>query len=358
MCLLTDHQILPLSWTRDAYFVVQGLRAADESTALKLMRRHLLWLFETAQRPDGYWGRAYLANGRPKDRIFQLDQQCYPLLELAEYAVATGDEATVSRLLPRLPAILDVILSRRAPHVPLFATEETPADDPIPLPYHFSSQVLLWHTFRQLATLNSRWPFTSLDLDGLTNGVRTAIWDHLTAEHAGRRVFAYAADLQGNFHFYHDANDLPAVLAPVWGFCTSDDPTWRATLEFAFSPANGAGYWGFCTSDDPTWRATLEFAFSPANEAGYYPGPVGGLGSVHTPGPWPLGDVQELLFARLTGDAARARAVLDRLATTAGWDGSLPEARYEESGAVRSRHWFAWPGAALLATLSHPAWQP
>ncbi|HEX6384303.1 MAG TPA: glycoside hydrolase family 125 protein [Anaerolineae bacterium] len=330
ICLLTDHQLLPLSWTRDAYFLIQGLQATGNPAVPELTRRHLLWLFETAERPDGYWGRAYLANGRPKDSVFQLDQQCYPLLELAEYAALTSDEVTVRRLLPHLAAVLKVLLARQAASAACLATEETPADDPLPLPYHFSSQILLWHTLRHLAILNSRWSFTTKDLSKLAEAVRAAVFAHFIAEHEGSRLFAYATDLQGNYHFYHDANDLPVALAPLWGFCPADDSRWQATMDFAFSPAN---------------------------RGGYYPGPVGGLGSVHTPGAWPLGDVQEYLYARLIGDLARAGVVLNRLATTACWDGALPEARDENDGAVRSRHWFAWPGAALVAALLHPEWR-
>jgi uncharacterized protein len=329
-CLLTDHQILPLSWTRDAYYMLQGMVVDGRQTDLDLWRRHLLWLFEIAQRPGGYWGRAYLANGRPKDSVFQLDQQCYPLLELAEYAGAGGDQDTVARLARQVPAILEAILARRAAQASLFATEETPADDPLPLPYHFSSQVLVWHTLRRLAALSDRWPGVRIDLAGLAEEVRAAARERFVAEHHGRRLFAYAIDLHGAQRLYHDANDLPTVLAPAWGFCPADDPTWRATLDFAFGPEN---------------------------RGGYYPGPLGGLGSLHTPAPWPLGDVQELLYARSIGDAPRADEVLSRLAASACWDGALPEARDSISGAVRSRHWFAWPGAALVAALAHPAWR-
>jgi hypothetical protein len=53
--------------------------------------------------------------------------------------------------------------------------------------------------------------------------------------------------------------------------------------------------------------------------------------------------------------AVRAyRAALAELAATACWDGSLPQARDLEDGTVRSRHWFAWPGAALLVALGGP----
>ncbi|MGH2536097.1 MAG: glycoside hydrolase family 125 protein, partial [Candidatus Promineifilaceae bacterium] len=330
ICLITDHQLLPLSWTRDAYFLLQALDPRAAATQ-RLNRRHLRWLFESARRPDGYWGRTYLANGRPKDAVFQLDQQCYPLLELAEYALATQDEPTLARLLPGVPAVLGAILARQAPagadgrRPALFASEETPGDDPMPLPYHSSSHILLWRTLEQLAAVDARWPFSELDLGGLAAQVRAAVGDHLVAEHAGRRLFAYAADGRGNYHFYHDANDLPLALAPIWGFCPATDPIWRATMAFAFSPEN---------------------------RGGHYAGPAGGLGSVHTPGAWPLGDVQEYLYGRLIGEEERAAAALRRLAASAFWDGALPEARDPESGRASSRHWFAWPGAALLAAVT------
>ena len=37
---------------------------------------------------------------------------------------------------------------------------------------------------------------------------------------------------------------------------------------------------------------------------------------------------------------------------------ALPEARDPDLATVRSRHWFAWPGAALTAALTHRDWQP
>jgi uncharacterized protein len=137
-CLITDHQLLPLGWTRDAYYQAQALirvrrHAASRNDALaaevdSLLRRHLLWLFQVAERPEGYWGRAYLTNGRCKDHVFQLDQQCYPLLELADYYELTGDEALLRSLQGELFSLLTMLLERRAPEAWLFPTSETPAD--------------------------------------------------------------------------------------------------------------------------------------------------------------------------------------------------------------------------------------
>ncbi len=310
-CILTDHMLLPLSWNRDAYYVAGALLRWRRELS-DVVRRHLLWLFEVAERPDGVWGRCYLATGRIKDAAFQLDQQLFPLLELAEYVQHTGDTATWERLRPIVAALIETLLSRQSPVAWLFPTDETPADDPLVLPYHFSSHILMWHTLRQLAMLMDDTRLAS-DAEVLR---RTAV-EHFITVREHRTLYAYATDGAGRFHCYHDANDLPLVLAPVWGF----------------TPA-----------DDPVWRSTLDFAFSQENEGGCY---AGRLGSIHTRAPWPLGDIQELLLARLTGDETRQQQAWERLRAAAQWDGALPEATHPETHAVVSRHWFAWPNAAL-----------
>lgn len=329
-CLITDHQLLPLGWTRDAYYQVQALiRLRRHAAALGstlageldgLLRRHLLWLFEVAERPAGYWGRAYLTNGRCKDHAFQLDQQCYPLLQLVDYYQLTGDAALLSRLQEAVRLLLEVLLERRAPDAWLFLTTETPADDEVALPYHLSSQIVVWRTFGALGRLDNVLRLPGPDLAQAAEEVRRAVYRYMVAEHRGQALFCYLVDLEGNSRLYHDANDLPTALAPAWGFCAGDDPIWRATMAFAFSPDN---------------------------QGGYYTGRHAGLGSVHTPHPWPLGAVQEMIVAELAGEQAHCGRVWRRLRRRACWDGSFCEAYYEADGDVASRHWFAWPGAAL-----------
>lgn len=310
-CLLTDHMLLPLSWNRDAYYVASALLHWRAELA-DVVRRHLLWIFEVAERRDGVWGRCYLANGRIKDAAFQLDQQLFPLLELVEYVQHTGDIATWERLRPAVTALVETLISRKAPAAWLFPTDETPADDPLALPYHFSSHILMWYTLRQFGTLTG-------DARLLTeaDALRQAAFEHFTAARGGRTLYAYATDGAGHFHFYHDANDIPLMMAPVWGFTTVEDPVWRATVDFAFSADN---------------------------EGGYY---AGRLGSIHTRAPWPLGDVQELMLARLLDNAPRKGQAWSHLHAAARWDGALPEAVHAETNEVVSRHWFAWPNAVL-----------
>jgi len=309
VAVLADHEILPLVWTRDAYYVCRMLLelAPHDERVRAAVDGFLRWLFEAAERPGGWWPRASLANGAAKDPAFQLDQQLFPLLLLEDHARLIGEGELAARYATRRDEIIRALLARRTAFG-LIAADETPADDPSEQPFHFSSHVLLWRVLR--------------DLDPpAAAAVRTATLAHFTD--AGR--FAYAvrgASAEGARH-YHDANDLPTVFAPAWGFCGADDPVWRATIDFAWSPEND----------------------------GYFAGALGGLGSLHTRHPWPLGDLQDIVVARVLGDAERERRGWERLDRVETWDGLLPEAYDETTGAVASRHHFAWPAAlrALLA---------
>jgi uncharacterized protein len=322
-CLVTDHRILPLAWTRDGYFAARALLAWTRATGVPepagLVRRHLAWLFEVADRPAGWWARSHLVGGQRKDQAFQLDQQLYPLLELADYVELTGDRRPLERHREAVERALRAIDGRRAAGVALYATEETPADDPLPLPYQTACQLLAWYTLTRLDRLG----VGGGRLGRLAGSIRDAVGRHQVVADGAPPRYAYATDLAGGTLDYHDANDLPMALAPAWGFCEPDDPTWRATMRFAFGPAN----------------------------PGFAPGRRGGLGSLHTPGSWPLGHVQAWLAGRAAGEAGTVAAAERALAAAALWDGALPEASDPRSGRPRSRPWFAWPGATVATLL-------
>jgi hypothetical protein len=308
VAMLADHQILPLTWTRDAYYVCRALLAVGpgDPRITAIVDGFIRWTFEVAETVDGWWPRASLASGAAKDPAFQLDQQLWPLVLIADRARLSGDASVRERYAGSCVNVIDRLLTARTPFG-LIATAETPADDPLVQPYHFSSHVLLW---RVLAAFNH--PAAS--------EVHDATLRHFTSE--GRFAYAIAGPDATNARHYHDANDFPTVFAPGWGFCSVDDPRWRATIDFAWSIAN----------------------------EGYFAGTLAGLGSAHTRHPWPLGDLQEIVLARLTNDAPREQRAKERMAQVQTWDGMLPEAYDETSGAVASRHWFAWP-AALRALL-------
>jgi len=225
---------------------------------------------------------------------------------VADHARLTRDPSQRGRYDAACRETLERLLARRSAFG-LVPTTETPADDPSRQPYHFSSHVLLWHVLRVFD-------------HSAAEEVRGATLEHFVSN--GRFAYAIAGPRGEGARHYHDANDLPTVFATGWGFCAADDPRWRATLAFAWSQEN----------------------------EGYFAGPFGGLGSLHTPRPWTLGDLQEMVVARVTADPAREARSRERLAKVETWDGLLAEAYDEATGMVAARHWFAWP-AALRAML-------
>jgi uncharacterized protein len=324
-CILTDHRLLPLSWTRDAYYQALLLLAARDvqPRGPVVVTEHLRWLWGRCDRGDNGWMRSHLPNGTVKDRAYQADQQLYPVLELLDYRDASGRWPTT----PAGSASWGQLVAETWRALPihgelgLIASDENPADDPAGLPYLLSTQILLWHTATRLAAREDELGIHQLALTDQADTVRAAIRDRFACPGPFGTQWAYETDGHQRHRRYHDANDLPTALAPLWGLCPPDDAQWAATMRFAFNRVN------------PGWS----------------PGPWGGLGSAHTAGTWPLGDVQEWVVASLLGETGRAAEVLGRLLAVAAPDGLLPETYDADSGAWRARHWFAWPSAALAA---------
>lgn len=300
-------------------------------------RGHIKWVFTKAKRPNGFWHRSYLTNGQPKDcSIFQLDQQCYPLLELCDYLEYFPEESDFVREIVRLGVIdeiLAVLDSKRDARTGLWPTDETPGDDAVTHPYHFSSHVLLWRTFIRLHDLFKRlgtFPKgQGQPLDQKAAQVKTVTIDSFKTTHTScaGNLFAYLTDACGGFAVYHDGNDIPTLLALEW--------------EFAFTP-----------DELQIWHNTMKFGLSPANTDGYCnKGPYDGLGSVHSPGAWTLGYFQALAYAALSNDTLAMQSEWTKVATAMQWDGTFPEAVDPETAKCTSKAWFSWPGAMIGALL-------
>jgi hypothetical protein len=316
-CILTDHRLLPLSWTRDAYYQAALLLAvADEvPEATAVVERHLEWLWRSSRDGGGVWRRSHFSTGRVKDHGYQVDQQLFPLLELADFRRSTGRwpgaagnwGEKVRRVWGALPRDANGLVPG----------EENPADDPSELPYLLSSQLLLAYVARRLAEYeNELGPMGFAEDAHRTLGM---VRSTFTCAGPFGDQWAYEADGLGGHRLYHDANDVPTALAPLWGLCDPDDPQWRATMRFAYCEHN----------------------------PGFVPGVLPGLGSAHTPGVWPLGDAQEWAVAVAEEDRSRAAAVVARLEQVASADGMLPETYDVNTGDWLARHWFAWPGSLV-----------
>ena len=319
--MLTDHRILPLSWTRDAYWQALALLAADEPGDRERVADHLRWLWRRCERPDGRWVRSHHADGRRKDLAFQADQQLYPMVELADYWRLTGELPAGVAWEQAVARAWEAAVRAINPATGLIASTENAADDPAAAPFIAASQVLLWYAAERIAELADAGALR-LDSQGVRRAGTTARAAFAARLAGSAGPWPYAVDAEGRRVAYHDANDLPVALAPLWGFCDRDDPGWSATMEFAFGEGN------------PAW----------------FGGARPGLGSTHTPGPWTLGDIQAWVRARTVGDRPAMEKSLARLHEVAFVDGMLPEAyAADPTDDRRIRHWFAWPGAALGA---------
>lgn len=325
----------------DVYQNLGALRGVDDMTPYTELiktttKGHLNWIFRHAQRPKGFWHRSYLTTGVPKDGpVFQLDQQCYPLLELCDFWYTFPEERDHVKAILReevVSEILDLITSKEDRSTGLFSTDETPGDDAVEFPFHFSSHVLLWHTASRLSKVASQLPecaSISARSDALAKRVHTSTMKHFlnTEPERNKCLFSYLVDGTGRRTFYHDANDIPTLFALEWGFV-------QTTLE------------------QQAWHNTMEFGFSSANEGGYYPaGPFGGLGSVHTRGPWTLGYFQRWRYAQIVGDDQAESAAWQKILDVMLWDGTFSEAVDGQTGVCTSKAWFSWPGSMIGAGL-------
>ncbi|GAB5493931.1 MAG: hypothetical protein Phog2KO_41460 [Phototrophicaceae bacterium] len=340
-CLLTDHMILPLLWTRDSFYVMDYLlkdNYENENHLKVISLSYIQWLFEDAWRGTyckskqipiaSAWARSYMANGMPKDnRAFQLDQQIFPFLALANYLKRWKSDLYRKKYVPDIEKFLNMFNKSLSDvnHRGLFPTDETPADDDIPLHFHFSSHILLWYTLHRLKEEFVDYIELTDKISELKEKIKIAIPEYFITEHNGKQIYSYATDGEGKHYIYHDANDIPLVMMPLWGFCEKDDPIWLNTVEFAFSSEN----------------------------SGFYDGV---LGSVHTPAPWALGDAQELILSKVLGDRERYQRVWERVEKAAQWDGALPEAYDANTFEVVSRHWFAWTNA-MVAIADSISWE-
>lgn len=352
VAVITDHIALPLGWNRDNYYQIRLLQATyanihelvDPQFARRYevqikaaARGHLQWVFNTAERPHGFWHRSYLINGRPKDHcIFQLDQQCYPILEVCDHLDHFPDDfELVKRFVSSgvVQEVLHVLKSKRDSQTGLYSTEETPGDDAVDDPFHLSSHILLWRTLMRLQNL-----FAHLNLPGgdqvhgfdeMAAELRLRTLRSFTATHpsSGKRMFAYLTDGHGKVKFYHDANDIPTLFAREWGFVST-------------------------RNEVLIWKNTMDFGFSPDNEAGYCSdGVYGGLGSVHTPGAWTLGYFQELAYAALLNNASAMQVAWTKITAAMQWDGTFSEAVNANTAECTSKAWFSWPGAMIGALI-------
>ena len=97
----------------------------------------------------------------------------------------------------------------------------------------------------------------------------SAVHQHFATDGPFGPQWSYDTDANGRGSLYHNTNDVPTSVAPLWGLVATDNVRWYNTMRFAWSTHN----------------------------PGYVPGAFGGLGLATPPecgrlatprnGPWP-----------------------------------------------------------------------
>jgi uncharacterized protein len=325
-----------LNARRNLDALVEGYCLADYRRAIdRTALGHLLWVYRRAIRPEKFWVRSYIVTGRPKDgATFQLDTQCYPLLEMCEfYDTYPTERDVVKKILAEgVPSeVLHLLWSKQDEFTGLFPTDETPADDEAEYPFHLSNHILLWHTLNRMQQLlkeiGETWNLKIADLERRAKRLRSTVLKHFVVprESDGEPFFAYLCDGKGNYRLYHDSNDLPTLFAVKWGF-----------IELAHEVA--------------IWKNTMDFGVSSENAEGYFGGgPFAGLGSVHTPDPWTLGYFQEFIYAHMIGNKEAQDDAWRRITGAMPFDGIFSEAVDARTGAITSKAWFSWAGCMIAS---------
>ncbi|HUF51884.1 MAG TPA: glycoside hydrolase family 125 protein [Longimicrobiales bacterium] len=243
---------------REALFwTLPALMIADPSFA----REAILRVLDAYSERSGEHTR-YI-DGGAFDAGFVLDQfLLYPWL-IDTYVTSTGDVSLFDE-----PMVRQIVFEtdggafmRLHPQHVLASTDLLPSGEPADYPYATMANAVL-HAF---CSALERLPWIDLPpvvpttggeaalreagaaaaaaaadlaprLAGAAGEVSAAIWRHCVTDVDGQPLLVSSADLAGKAAVYDDPA-MSLALLPLFGVCTTDDPVWRATMEFLRSPA-------------------------------------------------------------------------------------------------------------------------
>ena len=207
-----------------------ALIIADPGIAREAMFR----AFELASERSGEH-RRYI-DGGSYDPAFVLDQFLLYAWAVDHFVTATRDAAVLEDPLTR-QIVLETDAAaymRLHPQHVLAATELLPSGDVADYPYATMANALLWRFAERLPQLQPAGTDAEEPPPRFLNAaaeIAAAVWQHCVSEIEGHPILASSANLEGEAAVYDDPA-LSLAMLPFFGFCTGDDPVWRATMEF------------------------------------------------------------------------------------------------------------------------------
>jgi uncharacterized protein len=274
-----------------------------------------------------------------RERKFELDSLCYPVMLAAEYARVTRDSSVFDpQLYYELRAVLRTLEteqdhSRSHYHHNEHRIERDtgfiwsafrPSDEPQAYNFNIPENMFATVTLRVMARL-FRVQYHDEDDAQRADAVAAAAEDAIERRGIFKttfgRIYAYEVDGRGHAVFMDDANTPSLLAIPLLGY--------RAVPS--------------------VYAATRRFVLSPANPY-YYEGRIAaGVGSSHTPPGyvWPLALVVQ--YRTASGERER-RAVLHELESSSIGDGMLHESFDVNDPHKFTRDSFGWVNALFVQT--------
>jgi hypothetical protein len=318
-------------WSRDAYcWTFPALLLTDSQRAREVLVASL------AAAGSRVADHALYLNGTSLYPGFELDQAAAPILAVARYVQAAGDqsvlaEAPVAAALRGLPAM---IAPWRHPEWDLYGTFLLPTDDPTDYPYVTTGNAILAAALDAAASLAVVSPGLGLEpaaLRARAAAIRAELRARLVTAGPHGRMWAWACDADGG-HELRDEPPLGLRTLPFWGLCDASDPVQAATVRWL---TDGYRY--------------------------HYPGAFPGAGAPHFPYPSGFDLASRLLDGDSSlGDplAALVSTPMDQGLACESWD---PETGRVRTGAAMASMaglltWTAW--ARLTGQRSWPGADP
>jgi uncharacterized protein len=355
---------IPAMWLRDSTAQVRHyLRLARENAGIRrvisgMIRRQVQYLlidpYANAfnQSANGHGHQTDVTQMSPWvwERKYELDSLCYPIQLIKDYFDATQDRSIFDDNLHQMfRAVITVMQTeqhhdQQSPFSFQRLDEGIPPSDTLPFegkgtPTNFTGMV--WSGFRpsddacKFGYLVPANMFAVVILQWIIDFAREIYQDEALASDAEKlraeiqfgietyaivnhpkygSIYAYETDGYGNYNLMDDAN-VPSLLSlPYLGYCSADDPLYRATRAFILS------------DDNPYFfRGTL----------------AEGIGSPHTAYGyvWHIGITMQALTST---DAAEQARLIDMLLSTTAGTNFMHESFDPNQPENYSRSWFAW----------------
>lgn len=285
------------------------------------------------------YANSFYSNYMVRERKFELDSLCYPVMLVAKYARATGDRSVFDPpLWYELRAVLNILeIEQNHAHSHYHHNEHhigrgtgfiwsgfRPSDEPQAYNFNVPENMFATVTLRVMARLfrdNYRDEEDARRAEAVATAAEDAIEHGAIFKTTFGRIYAYEVDGLGHAAFLDDANTPSLLSIPLLGY-RADPGVYAATRRFVLSRANPYYYEGRVAS---------------------------GIGSSHTPPGyvWPLALVVQYRTAR--GEHERS-TVLRELAGSSIGDGALHESFDVNDPHKFTRDNFGWVNALFVQT--------